>query len=234
MSAYPEYIDTVIYDIFRCKTEKERQDLNITNEIRQFMLDRLQSVDSSFAPYIAQHYEQNKPISVFAKENDIPLPQAKQIHIKLIRQLRTAGETYSAQYKRQQEEYNQLPIKYAFGNKQFDEMMSEWNLDPKHDLKAICRIEGIACAFARKVDLPKIHEVVGRTHLETEFAKQDDTFLQQMFRQELDNHEFPYTRDMSDAIYACGYTNRDFAENTRLTRILKKACAQSIKAYNNA
>ena len=34
---------------------------------------------------------------------------------------------------RQQEEFNALPLGFAFGQKQFDEMMRGWGLDPEKD-----------------------------------------------------------------------------------------------------
>ena len=41
---------------------------------------------------------------------------------------------------RQQQEVNNLPMRFAFSQKQFNEIMEEWGLDPKKDLDKIARI----------------------------------------------------------------------------------------------
>ena len=47
---------------------------------------------------------------------------------------------YAEMRKRQQEEVNALPIGFAFGNRQFEEMMRGWGLDPEKDLDKIYRL----------------------------------------------------------------------------------------------
>lgn len=48
---------------------------------------------------------------------------------------------YAEMRKRQQEEVNALPIGFAFGNRQFEEMMRGWGLDPE---KTSIRSTGLA------------------------------------------------------------------------------------------
>ena len=38
---------------------------------------------------------------------------------------------YAELRNRQQEEFNALPLGFAFGDKQFEEMMKKWGLDPE-------------------------------------------------------------------------------------------------------
>ena len=41
---------------------------------------------------------------------------------------------------RQQQEVNALPIRFAFSQEQFQEIMKEWGLRPKMDLDKVARI----------------------------------------------------------------------------------------------
>ena len=41
---------------------------------------------------------------------------------------------------RQQQEFNALPLGFAFDQKQFKEMMQGWGLHPERDTKKICPI----------------------------------------------------------------------------------------------
>lgn len=51
-------------------------------------------------------------------------------------------ESYRELRDRQQKEFNELPLGFAFSDKQFDEMMKKWGLDPEKDLDKIYRIPG--------------------------------------------------------------------------------------------
>ena len=42
-------------------------------------------------------------------------------------------ESYRELRDRQQKEFNELPLGFAFSDKQFDEMMGKWGLDPEKD-----------------------------------------------------------------------------------------------------
>lgn len=47
---------------------------------------------------------------------------------------------YAELRQKQQEVFSSLPIGYAFGNRQFAEMMSDWGLDPDADVDKIYSI----------------------------------------------------------------------------------------------
>lgn len=52
-------------------------------------------------------------------------------------------ESYRELRDRQQKEFNELPLGFAFSDKQFDEMMGKWGLDPEKDLDKIYRIRAV-------------------------------------------------------------------------------------------
>jgi hypothetical protein len=120
--------------------------------------------------------------------------------------------------KRQQHEMNALPIAFAFSNKQFEEMMVGWGLDPEKDLDKIARIP--AGGFVQKKDEQIITETVNRHDRELKEAIEADTdgsgFIYDMFLYELENHEYGYTGDESDTLMALGLSRKDIASDERL------------------
>ena len=119
---------------------------------------------------------------------------------------------------RQQKEVNALPLGFAFSDKQFTEMMSKWGLTV-NDTDKIYKL-GRTGGFYRKSDSELIRSTIDRH--EKEFAEAvasdpDGTgFIKEMFRYELDNHEYSYTGCAEDAIEALGYTWEDIQNDSKL------------------
>ncbi len=132
---------------------------------------------------------------------------------------------YAELRKRQQAEFNQLPLGFAFSDKQFKEMMEGWGLDPEKDTDKLYRIPG--GGFVQKKDHALLHEMTERHSAELKAAiEADETgegFVYEMFLYELDNHEFGYTGDTEDALDALGYTADEVLGNPRLKRGIEKA-----------
>lgn len=137
-------------------------------------------------------------------------------------------ESYRELRERQQREFNELPLGFAFSDEQFNEMMKKWGLDPEKDQDKICRIP--AGGFIQKKDRAHFHEVVKRQDAEMEAAKASDKdgtgFLYQMFLFELDNHEYGYTGEYEDTLESLGLTMKDVHKSVRLTRALEKAAKE--------
>lgn len=129
--------------------------------------------------------------------------------------------------ERQQQEFNALPLGFAFNNRQFAETMQGWGLDPEKDLDKICSI-GYG-GFVQKKDVDLLHTTTARHETELKAAIAADPtgegFICDMFRYELDNHEYGYTMELSDTLEALGYTVKDINADKRLLRGLERACA---------
>lgn len=132
---------------------------------------------------------------------------------------------YAELRQQQQEELNTLPLGFAFSNKQFDEMMKGWGLDPEKDLDKIYRIPG--GGFVQKKDHAHMHEVMDRHEKEMQAAiaedKSGDGFIYEMFLYELRNHEYGYTGDCEDTLDALGYTLEQVLSDERLKFGFEKA-----------
>ena len=57
--------------------------------------------------------------------------------------------------RRQQEEFNALPLGFAFSQKQFNEMMENWDLDPGKDTDKIYHVG--AGGYIQKKDAELLH-----------------------------------------------------------------------------
>ena len=97
---------------------------------------------------------------------------------------------YAELRNRQQEEFNALPLGFAFGDKQFEEMMKKWGLDPEKDLDKIYSV-GYG-GYIQKKDAELLHKTRERHDAEMEAAieadKTGEDFIYQMFLYELDKH----------------------------------------------
>lgn len=135
---------------------------------------------------------------------------------------------YAELKQRQQKEINALPLGFAYSNQQFSEMMKNWGLDPEKDTDKIYRLPG--GGFIQKKDHALLHETLDRQDEELQAAiAADDTgegFIYEMFRTELDDHEFGYTKDTESTLDALGYTAAEVLDNPRLKRGLEKAVAE--------
>ena len=135
-------------------------------------------------------------------------------------------ESYREMRARQQAEVNALPLGYAYGDKQFAEMMSKWGLEPT-DTDKIYKLGVPGCFYQRK-DSDVIKATFDRHTKEFNDAIESDItgedFIYQMFVDELFDHEYSYTYDSDDAIYACGFTSEEVFASEKLSNALNKAC----------
>ena len=136
---------------------------------------------------------------------------------------------YAELRQRQQQETNALPIGFAFGNRQFEEMMWGWGLDPEKDLDKIYRL-GSTGGYYKKTDAQLIRDTLSRHETELQEAIDGDKtgkgFIYEMFLYELDNHEYGYTMDTEDTLDALGYTVDEVLADPRLKRGLEKAVTE--------
>lgn len=135
-------------------------------------------------------------------------------------------ETYQEMRMRQQKEVDAFPIYFAFSDEQINSVFAELGLDSVKDRKQIFVISGTG-GFILKKDVPAYQEMVARQHKEMQNAidadKDGTGFVYQMFRFELDNHEFGYTGEADDALRALGYTVEQIENNPVLKRGFEKA-----------
>ena len=123
--------------------------------------------------------------------------------------------------KRQQKEINTLPIKFAFNKEQFKRGMHELGLK-EDDYDKIYKL-GSTGGFYRRTDSKLILDTFKRHHSELEEGMKKEEFAYQAFRYELNNHEFSYTCDDTDALAALNVERQDLETNEVLRNALERA-----------
>lgn len=138
---------------------------------------------------------------------------------------------YRALKERQQKEVNNFPMVFAFTNESFYQKIKElWNIEPEEAKEKIISIG--AGGFILKEDRKKFTDLIKKLQKELEEAIKADTtgngFIYDMFNYELANHEFTYTRDITDALEALNLSNEDIEKNPALKAGLEKAINRHI------
>ena len=134
---------------------------------------------------------------------------------------------YKQYNKWAQEQYNALPIYYAFGQKQFDEMLKEhFNGITLEQAKTELLANGYG-GYYRRSDAERINNTIADVHDTRErLIKEDatgDGFIYEMFLTELNDHEFIYTQDVTETLDALNITIDDLNDNPALNHGLTKA-----------
>lgn len=130
---------------------------------------------------------------------------------------------YAELMKKHHDENNTLPLKAAFGDAQFKQMMKEWGLTTsEEDLKKIRSYGGIGLYYLAKDeqlirDMCKRHTEELKELMSTEEGQKD------AFMYEFANHECGYTYTPQDAIAALGFTVKEIENDKRLNKIFKEA-----------
>lgn len=145
---------------------------------------------------------------------------------------KAASETYREMKCRQQEEINAFPMAFAFSKTQLAKGMWKLGLQPD-DTDQVVSIGG--SGFVRKTDVEAFRQMFRLHRLERKSAmdadRTGDGFLLEMFRYELANHEYGYTRDAEPALDALGIALEDLAGDERLMRAFQKACREEADWY---
>ena len=141
---------------------------------------------------------------------------------------------YQEMKDRQQKEFDAFPIRAAFSQQQFQQMMEKWGLT-LNDTDKICSIGG-GC-YIRKADIDAFVALINKTAAELKNAitadLTGDGFIFDMFVYELANHEYCITYDLEDTLDALGLTAEQINADKRLTHGLNKAIKHYLKNYKN-
>lgn len=125
---------------------------------------------------------------------------------------------------KQQQEVNSFPIGFAYNDKQFEEQMAKLGLKTTDTNKVVSIGFG---GFIRKSDASAFDEMLKRHRKQMEKAIAEDKngtgFVKDMFESELANHEYDYTRDITDTLDALGLTMKEIASKRNLFNGLQKA-----------
>ena len=132
---------------------------------------------------------------------------------------------YAEMKERHQQRVNALPLKFAFGMKQFREMMESWGLT-ENDTDRIYKMGGTGGFYLRE-DSSAIYNTFEENEIEMQAAIRNDIdgsgFIRDMFSYELANHEYCVTFDLEPTLDALGLSVDDVNESPALLNGLKLA-----------
>lgn len=133
--------------------------------------------------------------------------------------------------ERQQEETNNLPIYFAFGNAQLQERADELGFESIDDM--INNVVGIgAGGFCKKEDYQNIINTFKKHNEELKENLKNDEFLKSAFRYEMSNHEYIITYDIYDTLRSLGITIEEYQKSERMQKLFKEAKEDYMKAMN--
>lgn len=143
--------------------------------------------------------------------------------------------TYDILKEKHQKEIDAFPIYFAFGEKQLEETFKKINLKYPEDID---KVSGIGYGgFVKKEDAKAYIELINK--LDSEIKKEIDNdksgenFIKDMFYSELLNHEYGYTRDITDTLDALGIAESDLKNNVALKHGLDLAVKKIIEYEDN-
>ena len=136
--------------------------------------------------------------------------------------------TYVEFKEKRQKEINELPMYFAFSDKQFNELMVKLGYNDENVfLKDIMTIGGGSIILKKDKEL--IMNTFDRIDKELTENFKNDEFLESAFEYELVNHEYCITYDISETLDALDISYDEYGKNERIQKIAKKA----IKKYMN-
>lgn len=143
--------------------------------------------------------------------------------------------SYDILRERHQKEIDDFPIYFAFGEKQLEETFKKINLKYPEDID---KVSGIgAGGFVKKENVEDYIKLITKFDKELNTAisndKSGENFIKDMFYSELLNHEYGYTRDITDTLDALGITKIDLKNNVALKHGLDLAVKKIIEHEDN-
>lgn len=137
--------------------------------------------------------------------------------------------------KKFEDEFSAFPIQFAFSKEQFAEGMKKLGLDPEKDTDKVCT--GFGGGFFKKTDTDALIAMLDSHDKQLKAAIAEDStgegFIYDMFYYELANHEYGYTRDLTQTLDALGMTLDSVNANPAMVVALQKAVKQIIVDSDN-
>ncbi|MBR1531297.1 MAG: hypothetical protein IJ643_04465 [Eubacterium sp.] len=137
---------------------------------------------------------------------------------------------YEEMKSRQQKEFNDFPIYFAFGNEQINRVLKELDLNTDRESERYFANHTVSIGyggFILKKDKDAFTEMLKRHEGETKAAIADDEtgegFIYEMFKSALGDTEYCYDLDYTRAFDALGYSEKEVVNDSRLLAGFKKA-----------
>lgn len=131
---------------------------------------------------------------------------------------------YKELKEKQQAEFDNFPIKFAFSREQEKKGLEELGLASANEAIGIG-----GGGFIRESDKQAFYDMLEKFDKEHTQMLENPKYVVDMFKYELANHEYGYTYDLEPTLEACGLTIEEVNNNL----ILKKGLAAALEEYEN-
>lgn len=142
---------------------------------------------------------------------------------------------YTKLKAKQNKEFKNFPMIYAFSNEQLKQGMEKLGLKENETDKLLSLGAG---AYIKETDLKALKDICKRHKKEFKDEIKKDTtgekFIKDMFRYELANHEYCITYDLDDTLDTLGLTIEEINRNPALTKGLELAKKEYLEACEKA
>ena len=129
--------------------------------------------------------------------------------------------TYVEFKEKRQKEINELPMYFAFSDKQFNELMVKLGYNDENVfLNDIMSIGGGSIILKKDKEL--VMNTFDRIDKELTENFKNDEFLESAFEYELGNHEYCITYDISETLDALDISYDEYKMSERIKKIAKK------------
>lgn len=123
------------------------------------------------------------------------------------------NETYNEMIRRHNEEVSKLPMYWAFGDKQWKELLEKLGLTENNCKEHLVSMFG---AIVRKEDAAMIKDTLSRHHAEIQKAMKDLEFFEEAVLYEMGNYEYAINGQGDyDVINALGF-NVEYSDGNEL------------------
>lgn len=131
--------------------------------------------------------------------------------------------------EKNQKEINNLPIYWAFGQSQLEEVAHELNFKSADEM--IPHVKGIGYGgFCKEEDYHNIIDTFKRQDENlSDLLHNDFDFLVDALEYELGNHEYVITYDISDALNSLGISLKEYDNSPELQKAMKLAKSNYLK-----
>lgn len=127
-------------------------------------------------------------------------------------------QAYLDLMKKQQKEFEEFPVAYAFNDKQLKEALEKLGAT-----KDECVTVAGHGDIMKKTDVPKFFAMMKRHKEELHEALQDEEFAEAAFLYEMDNHEYAINWDGDDDVLACFNLDEKLLYDMKLNDAYRRA-----------
>lgn len=141
---------------------------------------------------------------------------------------------YQEMKQRHNEIIDNLPIVYVGNKADYEKMLAEYHVTSKNVGSKLTRVSVHGYCFNQNADMIRraFDQMESELDSEIEYDSDGTGFIRDMFCFELCEHDYGYTRDLSEALEYLGYSPDAIMSSPALLNGLKLAAKDALEVYD--